>query len=62
MVTMLVLFATHAAAQQLTTIKAGRLVDVEAGMILNDQVILIRDARIAGAGKALPNPFRFDRD
>lgn len=43
-------------AVHLTAIKAGRLVDVDAGTVLTDQVILIRDNRITAVGKALAIP------
>ncbi|MGA7915635.1 MAG: amidohydrolase family protein [Candidatus Acidiferrales bacterium] len=39
-----------------TAIKAGRLVDVDAGTVLTDQVILIRGNRITAVGKALAIP------
>ena len=39
-----------------TAIKAGRLLDVDAGTVLTDQVILIRDNRITAVGKALAIP------
>ncbi|MFZ0521806.1 MAG: amidohydrolase family protein, partial [Candidatus Acidiferrales bacterium] len=45
-----------AAAAHVTAIKAGRLLDVDAGTVLTDQVILIRDNRIAAVGKALAIP------
>jgi imidazolonepropionase-like amidohydrolase len=45
-----------AAATHMTAIKAGRLVDVDAGTVLTDQVILIRDQRITAVGKALAIP------
>lgn len=38
--------ATAAAAQPLTAIRAGRLLDVESGRVLTDQVILVREDRI----------------
>ena len=41
---------------QVTAIKAGRLVDPEAGTVLNDQVILIRDNKIEAVGKGLAIP------
>ena len=41
---------------QITAIKAGRLVDPQAGAVLNDQIILIRDNKIekVGGGIAIP--------
>lgn len=45
-----------AAAAQVTAIKAGRLVDVDSGTLLTDQVILIRDSRITAVGKSLAIP------
>jgi imidazolonepropionase-like amidohydrolase len=41
---------------QVTVIKAGRLVDVESGTVLNDQTIVIRDGKIAAVGKGLAVP------
>ena len=35
-----------------TAIKAGRLVDPQAGTVLNDQIILIRDNKVEQVGKA----------
>ena len=36
----------NAAAQELTAIRAGRLVDVERGTVLLNQVVLIRGERV----------------
>jgi imidazolonepropionase-like amidohydrolase len=44
------------ASAQVTAIKAGRLVDPDAGNVLTDQVILIRDNKIEAVGKGLPIP------
>jgi len=44
------------AASQVTAIRAGKLVDVESGSILPDQVILIRDSRIENVGRNLTIP------
>ena len=41
---------------QVTAIKAGRLVDPQAGTVLNDQIILIRDNKIEQVGKGLAIP------
>ena len=41
---------------QVTAIKAGRLIDPEAGAVRNDQVILIRDNKIEAVGKDLAIP------
>jgi imidazolonepropionase-like amidohydrolase len=49
------LFAVSASAQ-VTVIKAGRLVDSDAGAVLVDQVILIRDNKIEQVGKSLAVP------
>jgi imidazolonepropionase-like amidohydrolase len=46
------LAAAAAHAQAITVIKAGRLVDVMAGKVLNDQVIVIADDRIREVGPA----------
>ncbi|MGH8140368.1 MAG: amidohydrolase family protein [Steroidobacteraceae bacterium] len=39
-----------------TAIRAGRLIDVEAGRTLVDQVILVRDGKIQAVGEHLPIP------
>jgi imidazolonepropionase-like amidohydrolase len=44
------------AAAQVTAIKAGRLVDPQAGTVLNDQIILIRDNKVEQVGKGLAIP------
>lgn len=44
------------AAAQVTAIKAGRLIDPDAGAVLTDQVILIRENKIESVGKALAIP------
>jgi imidazolonepropionase-like amidohydrolase len=44
------------ASAHLTAIKAGRLLDVDAGKELRNQVILIRDDRITAVGEALEIP------
>jgi imidazolonepropionase-like amidohydrolase len=44
------------AAAQVTAIKAGRLIDPDAGTVLNDQVILVRDNKIEAVGKGLAIP------
>jgi imidazolonepropionase-like amidohydrolase len=41
---------------QVTAIKVGRLIDVDAGTVLSDQVILIRENRITAVGPALAIP------
>ena len=41
---------------QLTAIKAGRLIDPDAGAVLTDQVILIQDNKIQSVGKGLVIP------
>ena len=50
------LLCATAAAAQVTAIKAGRLVDVDSGTLLTDQVILIRDSRVTAVGKSLAIP------
>jgi imidazolonepropionase-like amidohydrolase len=50
-----VLFTTLASAQ-LTAVKAGRLIDPDAGTVLTDQIILIREGKIESVGKGLPIP------
>ncbi len=51
-----VVFLCAIAAAQVTAVKAGRLVDPDAGSVLSDQVILIRDHKIAEVGKGLAIP------
>ena len=51
--TLATLSAAHA---QVTVIKAGKLIDVEAGTVLTDQVIVIRGDKIEAVGKGLPTP------
>jgi imidazolonepropionase-like amidohydrolase len=51
-----VVFSALAAPAQVTAIKAGRLVDTDAGTVLTDQVILIRENKVEQVGKALPIP------
>jgi imidazolonepropionase-like amidohydrolase len=41
---------------QITAIKAGRLIDPDAGAVLTDQIILIRDNKIESVGKGLGIP------
>jgi imidazolonepropionase-like amidohydrolase len=45
-----------AASAQVTAIKAGQLVDPDAGAVLSDQVILIRGNKIEAVGKGLAIP------
>jgi imidazolonepropionase-like amidohydrolase len=48
--------APGTASPRVTAIKAGRLVDVDAGTELRNQVILIRDNRITAVGESLEIP------
>ncbi len=50
------LVCAAAAFAQVTAIKAGRLIDPQAGAVLNDQIILIRDHKIEAVGKAISIP------
>jgi hypothetical protein len=50
------LSCVNAAFAQVTAIKAGRLVDPDAGTVLTDQIILIHENKIEAVGKALPIP------
>lgn len=50
------LLSAMAVPAQVTAIKAGRLVDPDAGTVLTDQVILIRDHKIEQVGKGLSVP------
>lgn len=51
-----VVFLCAIAAAQVTAVKAGRLVVPDAGAVLSDQVILIRDQKIVEVGKGLAIP------
>jgi imidazolonepropionase-like amidohydrolase len=44
------------AAAQVTAIKAGHLIDPDLGVVLSDQIILIRDNKIEAVGPGLPIP------
>src|SRR5579862_5800865 len=44
------------ASAQMIAIKAGRLVDPQAGAVLSDQIILIRDNKVVQVGKGLAIP------
>ena len=46
----------QAANAQLTAIRAGRLIDVDAGAVLSDQTILIRDGKIVEVGNRIEIP------
>ncbi|PYX35484.1 MAG: Xaa-Pro dipeptidase [Acidobacteria bacterium] len=50
------LLGDNVAIAQVIAIKAGRLVDPEAGSVLADQVILIHENKIQAVGKNLPIP------
>jgi imidazolonepropionase-like amidohydrolase len=53
----LLAFAGASAARaQVTAIKAGKLIDTDAGTVLADEVILIRDGRVTAVGKGLAIP------
>src|ERR1700723_3902902 len=43
-------------ATHFTAIKAGHLIDVDSGTVLDDQIILVRDNRITAVGKFLTIP------
>jgi imidazolonepropionase-like amidohydrolase len=43
-------------AAQVTAIKAGHLIDPDSGVVLSDQIILIRDNKIEAVGPGLPIP------
>ena len=45
-----------AARSQVTAIKAGRLIDADAGTVLTDQVIIIRDGLIEAVGPKVAIP------
>lgn len=44
------------AAEQVTVVRAGHMIDTEAGRVLGPQTILVRDGVIADVGPALPEP------
>jgi imidazolonepropionase-like amidohydrolase len=50
------LFLATAAGAQVTAIRAGKLIDTDAGVVLSDQIILVRNGRIEAVGKAVPIP------
>src|SRR6185295_17080515 len=50
------LLCAAGASAQVTVIKAGRMVDPQAGTVLNDQIILIRDNKVEAVGKGVPIP------
>ena len=50
------LFSRFSASAQVIVVKAGRLVDPDAGTVLTDQTIIIRDHKIAELGKELAIP------
>ncbi len=57
LVTILLLFCSaHGLPAQVTAIKAGRLIDVEAAAVRTNQVILIEGERIKAVGSDLPIP------
>jgi imidazolonepropionase-like amidohydrolase len=51
LVTAVVCLLAAAAGAQVTAIRAGHLIDTDAGVVLADQVILIRDGRIEKIGR-----------
>src|SRR5688572_33117098 len=53
---MLVLSIATAANAQVTAIKAGRLVDPEAGTIATNQVILVEKGKFTAIGASVPIP------
>jgi imidazolonepropionase-like amidohydrolase len=48
--------AQSPAASTFTAIRAGKLLDVESGHLLANQIILVRDAKIQAVGENLPIP------
>jgi imidazolonepropionase-like amidohydrolase len=49
-------FSCVASSAQVTVVKAGKLIDPDAGTVLNDQVIVVRDNKIEAVGKGLAIP------
>ncbi|MFM9644492.1 hypothetical protein ACKI1X_48855, partial [Streptomyces turgidiscabies] len=47
---------TSAASHAATLIRAGRLIDVESGRVLNGQQILVRDGKIEAVGPSVEAP------
>jgi len=62
LVVLLLLFGVNAAAQQtpsatqVTVIRAGKLIDVDAGRVQTNQMILVRGGKIEAMGENLPIP------
>lgn len=52
----LVITCASSARAQTIAIKAGKLIDTDAGAVLSDQVILIRDGKIAAVGGGIKIP------
>ena len=52
----LALLLSVTAQADLTLIRAGRLIDTDAGRVLSDQSILVRDGVIEAVGPSLPVP------
>ena len=50
------LFCAAQSAEAVTAIRAGKFVDVEAGRVLADQIILIRGKKIEAVGSKLAIP------
>ncbi len=48
--------AAQESAPPLTVVRAGRLIDVDAGRVLTNQVILIRDGKIESVGESVAIP------
>jgi imidazolonepropionase-like amidohydrolase len=49
-------FSCVTSSAQVTVVKAGKLIDPDAGTILSDQVIVVRDNKIESVGKGLAVP------
>ncbi len=50
------LFCSAIASAQITAIRAGRLVDPDAGAVLTDQIVLIQGSKVQAVGKGLAIP------
>src|SRR5215218_8290689 len=48
--------AQSAPASDVTAVRAGHMLDVESGRLVEDAVILISNGRVTGAGPGLPVP------
>ncbi len=50
------LLSAIGAQAQVTAVRAGKLIDTDAGTVLTDQIIILRDSKIEAVGKSLDIP------